>query len=282
VAVEELRTTPYEVPPRGPAPPRFTLLEALRRQLPWAILPVVILVGAAVAAGMARHPVYESEARLNVGGLNLTSQSVEGYTAAVTQLAIAYSRSLEAKGVVLPVSYKLQIAPQEVIDRTSATSVEGSSVIRIFAKGGDPAQTQALADTMASSLVHYAVALNSGKAASKLLLTRYTAASRRFQREKAALSHTRPNTKAGQLAQTRVDIANLQRSVAAFLFQGSQAGQAATQLVQKIAGGSRAKSDRRHVLTNYVVAAAIGGILIGVGLAVSRANAMARRRLGAA
>src|SRR4051812_2504256 len=50
VAVEELRTTPYELPPRGPAPPRFTLLEALRRELPLAVLPLIILVVAAVAA----------------------------------------------------------------------------------------------------------------------------------------------------------------------------------------------------------------------------------------
>jgi capsular polysaccharide biosynthesis protein len=279
VAVEELRTPPYELPPRGPAPPRFTLLEALRRELPLAVLPVIILVVAAVAAAAVRKPVYESESRLNVGGLNLTSQSVEGYTAAVTQLAVAYSRSIEAKGVVLPVSYKLHIPPQEVIDRVSATSVQGSSVIRIFAKGHDAAQTQALADAMAGSLVHYAIALNSGKQASQVLLKRYTAATKKLQHEKAALAHTTPNSKSSQAAQTRVDIASLQRSTLGFLFQQSQAGQVATQLVQKISGGSQAKSDRSHVLVNYVVAAAIGGILIGIGLAVSRANVLARRRL---
>ena len=113
----------------------MTVLEALRRELPIALLPVILLVGIAVAIGLARTPEYRSEARLNVGGLNLTQQSIQGYTAAVQQLAIAYARAIDATRVVNPVARELRIPPTDVVDRVSADPIQNSPVIRVRATG---------------------------------------------------------------------------------------------------------------------------------------------------
>ncbi len=65
------------IPPVFTAPPaRLTVLQALRRNIVLAVIPLIICLGVALALGLTRHPVYTGEARLNVGGLNLTQQSV--------------------------------------------------------------------------------------------------------------------------------------------------------------------------------------------------------------
>jgi capsular polysaccharide biosynthesis protein len=258
----------------------LTVLDSLRRQLPVAILPVLVLALAALAAAYVRSPVYTSESRLNVGGLNLTSQSIEGYTAAVTQLAVAYSRSIHATGVTTPVARRLRQSPDQVIDHVSATAIQNTSVIRVRATAGDAKDAERLADASADSLVTYAIRLNSGKAASGRLLTRFRAASRDYQRQLNVLRRTPATDSRRRALQTRVDTARLERNTAGFLYTQSQAGQAATELVQKLAPAEKATSDRSTVLRDYLAGALIAGILIGIGLAVARANALARRRLG--
>jgi uncharacterized protein involved in exopolysaccharide biosynthesis len=68
---------------------------------------------------------------------------------------------------------------------------------------------------------------------------------------------------------------------AGFLYQQSQAGQATTNIVQKLTPGGRATSDRDAMLKDLIAGALIAGLLIGVGLAVARENALARRRTAA-
>jgi hypothetical protein len=283
VAVENLRRMPVEGPPswqEPPSPPRFTVLDSLRRQLPIALLPVVVLVAVAVAISYARTPTYTSEARLNVGGLNLTQQSIQGYTAAVTQLAVAYARAIHATGVVTPVARRLKLPPDQVVGHLDAVPIQGSSVIRILATGDSPGEAQRLADRAADSLVAYAIDLNSGRSASGRILDRFKRAARDWRKAVSAAGSTPANSSAQRRAQDRIDSAKLERDTAGFLYTQSQAGQAATELVQKLAPAEKATSDRANLLQTLVAAAAIAGILIGIGLAVMRANAVARRRLG--
>jgi uncharacterized protein involved in exopolysaccharide biosynthesis len=270
----ELPRTAGEPPPLG----RLGVLESLRRQWYFALLPVLLFVGAAVAIGMTREPEYESEARLNVGGLNLTRQSIEGYTAAVTQLAVAYARSVDAERIVKRVGRETGLRPPDVSERVSATPIQGSSVIRVFATGPSADEAQRVADATADELVDYAIDLNSGRSTSERLLERFTAASRKLRRARAAQANARPRDR--QRFETRVDIAKLQKDTAGFLYSQSQAGQATTELVQKLAPAAPATSDRADVLKDLVAGGLIAGLLVGVGLAVARANAIARRRLG--
>src|SRR4051794_18464340 len=89
MAVEDPPFVRYPSVPEPPAP-RLGVLEAILRSLPLVILPVLLLVGGAVAYGLNREPTYTSETRLNVGGLSLTVESIPGYTTAVQQLAVSY------------------------------------------------------------------------------------------------------------------------------------------------------------------------------------------------
>jgi hypothetical protein len=269
---------PPRVPPEPPPLGRLTVLDALRRHWVFALLPVLLLTSAAAAVGLQREPEYTSEARLNVGGLNLTRQSIEGYTAAVQQLAVAYARSVDADGVVKPVARELRLPPAEVVDRVSATPIQGSSVIRVMATGDSADAAERVADATAESLVDYAIDLNSGRSTSDRLLSRFKKASRELRRVKVRQFRARPSERP-QL-QTQVDTARLEMNTAGFLYSQSQAGQATTELVQKLAPAATATSDREDVLKDLLAAGLIAGLVIGVGLAVARANALARRRLG--
>jgi capsular polysaccharide biosynthesis protein len=254
--------------------------ESLRRHWLIALLPVVLLVGAAVAYGLQRSPEYTSEARLNVGGLNLTQQSIEGYTHAVAQLAVAYSRSIDATGVTEPVAKDLGVTQDEVVDAVSATPIQGSPVISIHATADDASEAERLADSAADSLVDYAVTLNSGRELSDDLLERFVDASADFRKARLALDRAPARGRRREQLETRVDTAKLRMDTVRFLYGQSQAGQATVHIVQKLAPAAVAKSDRRDKLEDYVAAALIAGLLIGVGLAVARANAVTRRRLG--
>jgi hypothetical protein len=281
VALEDLTVSRREPAPPPAAQHRLPVLDALRRHFLLVLLPIVLLVGAAVAYGLQREPEYTSEARLNVGGLNLTQQSVEGYTVAVQQLAVAYSRAIHATSVVEAASQATGVPPAQVIERVGASPIPGSSVIRIFATGSDAGQTRRLADAASAALVDYAITLNSGRIASRRILDRFREASTRLAVERAKLRRAR-RERTRRTQQTRVDVARLNRDTAAFLYGQSQNGQAFTELVQQLAPAEPAKSDRDDVTKEYAAGAAIAGLLIGIGLAVMRANAVARRRLGAA
>jgi hypothetical protein len=257
-------------------------LTALRRHWPLVVLPVLLLVGAAIAIGLQREPEYESESRLNVGGLSLTQQSIEGYTAAVQALAVSYSRAIHATDVVEPAAAQVGIAPNDVVNRVTATPIQGSPVIRVIATGRDAAETRRLADAAGDALVDYAEELNSGGSQSGQLLRRYRVASRELRAIGTDLRRARRrNSRSVERLEAREDIARLQMQVAAVLYQNSQAGQATIGLVQKLAPATRAEGDRDEYLRQLIAGGAIGGLLIGIGLAVWRGNAVARRRLGA-
>lgn len=275
MAVDDVTLPPLYSPP----PPRLTVTQALQRNALIAAIPVVVLVAIAAAIGLARHPVYTSEARLNVGGLNLTQQSTEGYVTAVQALAQAYARVVDANGVVKPTARKLHIPQLYVLTHATAVPVQGSPVVRVLGKGSSPLKAQVLADTVADSIVKYALNLNAGKSASRALRKRYLAASRDLQDAAAKLNGLKPNDPARRTVQTRIDGDRLEMQSSSYLYQQSQLGQSFTSLVQKLAPAGRATSDRQSVLQDYLVGGLVAGLLIGIGLAVWRANQMIRRRL---
>jgi hypothetical protein len=281
VAVEDIKAPDFP-PPEQASFGRMPILTALRRHWPLVVLPVLLLVGAAVAIGLQRDAEYESESRLNVGGLTLTQQSIEGYTTAVQALAVSYSRAIHAGDVVEPAAAEVGVTPNDVLDRVNATPIQGSPVIRVIATGGDPNETRALADAAGDALVAYAEKLNSGSSQSPRLLRRYRAASRELRAIGADLRRARRrNSSSVERLEAREDIARLEMQVAGTLYQNSQAGQATVGLVQKLAPATRAKSDRDEYLRQLIAGGAVGGLLIGIGLAVWRGNASARRRVGA-
>jgi capsular polysaccharide biosynthesis protein len=259
---------------------RLSVLQAIWRSLPLVILPVLLLAVGALAYGLSRSPTFTSEARLNVGGLNLTTQTLAGYTTAVQQLAVAYSRAIDAAPVISPVARKLHLSPADVASRVSATPVQGSPVIRVRATGKDAGESVRLADATAGSLVNYAVQLNSGSVQSRRFFRDFQTAVRQMEAAGTQAQRLTPRNPRYQAAKTREDIARLRAQTAGALYQRSLDGQATTNLVQKLAPAAPATSDRDSVIQQFLAGALVAGLLIGVGLAMLRANSLAARRLG--
>jgi uncharacterized protein involved in exopolysaccharide biosynthesis len=280
MAVED---PPFVAYPSAPQrrPPRLGILEAILRSLPLVILPVLLLVGGAVAYGLTREPTYTSEARLNVGGLSLTTETIPGYTAAVQQLAVSYSRAKDAPQVIIPVARRLHLRPLDIAKRTSATPIQNSPVIRVRATSKDAREARRLADAIANSLIDYAVNLNKGSAQSRRLFNDFKAAAKQTQAAGARAQQEKPGTKRYKEWKTREDIARLQAQTAGALYQRSVSGEATLNLVQLLAPAAPATSDRDSVLQQFIAGGLIAGLLIGVGLAVLRANRLTSRRLGA-
>ncbi len=269
---------PVRRPARRPMTP-ISLLDALRRNLLLVFLPIVVLVSAALLASLIRTPTYTSEARLNVGGVALTTESIPGYTVAVQFLAISYARAVDATAVVAPVAARLHISPQAVASQVSATPIQNSPVVAIDATSKDPGQAVRLANAMSGALVRYAVHLNSGQSPSRQLLVRYLADSRTLQAANAQVQNAPPHSAVQRSAQTRADVARLQLQTTGTLYQQSQAGQSTQNLVQQLTPASPATSDRSSVLQQYAAGGLLAGLLIGVGLAVERANRVSLRRV---
>jgi capsular polysaccharide biosynthesis protein len=260
---------------------RVGVLEAILRSLPLVILPVLLFVGGAVAYGLKRDPVYTSEARLNVGGLALTTQTIPGYTTAVQQLAVSYSRAIDATQVVRPVARKSGLTPQEVAKRVSATPIQGSPVIRVRATSKDPGQARRIADATATSLINYAVNLNSDTADSRRFYNDFKTATRQMEAAGAKTQGLKPGSAKFKAAKTREDIARLNAQTAGALYQRSIAGESTLNLVQRLAPAAPATSDRNSVLQQFIAGGLIAGLLIGIGIALLRANRLTTRRFGA-
>ena len=276
MAVEPSQAPRFSTAPVNP--PRPTLAQAALRNLPLVLLPLILLVGGAVAYGLTRSPKYTSVAQLNVGGVNLSVQAIPGYTPAVSQLAVTYARSLDATAVIGPVASKTGLSQRTIVSLVSAAPVEGSSVVRISANSPNAAQAERLADATADALVVYAGQLTRTNPDTPRLLKQFVADSKALRDATTALSRAR-TPKARADAQTRADVAKLRQQTDSALYAQSQSGGSATSLVQKIAPAAAATSDRDSVLERFVVAALVGGGLIGVGLALARENAVRRRRL---
>src|SRR5437588_87296 len=233
VAVEEFTLPPlYSAPP-----PRLTVLQALRRNALVAVIPVVVLVLGALAIGLARHPVYTSEARLNVGGLNLTQQSTEGYVTAVQALAQAYARVIDANGVVKPVAKKLHTSQLYVIEHSATVPIQQTPVIRVIGTGDSAKKARLMADAMANQIVKYAININAGKATSDALRKRFLASSRAVQDDTAKLNGLSPNDPKRQSIQTQIDGAKLEMQANTYLYQQSRLGESFTGVVPTKAGG---------------------------------------------
>lgn len=253
-------------------------VDLVRRNAAIVIAPVIVLLVLAAAAGALRKPTYTSEARLNVGGLSLTQETIPGYTTAVQYLAIAYARAIDAGSVISPVARQLHMSPSAIAAQVSATPIQGSPVVAVDATATDSGQAVQLADAMSTSLIQYALTLNSGNAASHQLLARFRAASRAYEAATQTLQSAPPHSAQARSAQTQVNVARLQLQTVGTLYSQSQAGQSNENLVQKLAPAAPATSDRNSVLQRYLAAGLLAGLLIGVGLAIERTNRLQRQR----
>ena len=239
--------------------------DAIRRHWGFVLAPVVLLCVIAVAVAAKRPPNYHAEARLNVGGFNITSQEVPGFVGGAIQLATTYSRAVYAPVVLKQVQKKVHKSRAEVMSELSASPVADSPIIRVDAESKDKAEAMAAANAAGQGIAGYATRLARSNPDSGRLLRAYRHAIR--EQRQARAKHG-PNS-------VQMDLATLRVRTLAGLYGQSVGGQASSNVVQMLAPALSASSDRGSFLQRLIAAAILGGLAIGALLAVLVARAQA-------
>jgi capsular polysaccharide biosynthesis protein len=242
----------------------------------------------ALIAGLVRSPTYTARTELNVGKVDVQTAAVPGLVAAIQSLAAAYSRTIDAQGVVTPVARRLKLAPGDVAARVSASPVPESPLIRVTAQADDPGTAVSLANVTSQSLIDYTTQVNSTNPDSARLLAQFRKATVRLSaarqnRDRVRLRYERAPTTENQAALNEagaeVDAVRLEVTSLGDQYRASVQGLARGQIIQILQPAVGATSDRGSVLQRLLFFGLLGGIAGGLLAATLRANQPRMRAL---
>ena len=262
--------------------PRVGPLQAARRHLWMALLPVLVLVPVVAIVAAARQPTYSAEARLMVGRLNIsTPGAIQGYAQAAQDLASTYPLVIDADGVIGPVARQFHLASATVRSAISATQVPGSSIVRVDATSKSATQAVQLANAASSALVSFLTHINRNDPDVANLLKDLQSAELNYQHAAALAppANHGPTSPAREKAAAAADVARVQVSGAVQAYQTTLMTQAVSSLLQPISDASSATSDRASKLELSLLIALVAGIIIGLAAVTARANLALRRAL---
>ena len=260
---------------------RVPVMQAARRHWPLVAAPVVVLTLLAIVAGMSRHPQYTSEARLNVGRIDVTSQAIPGFVAGTQSLAATYSRAVDAADVLAPVAQQLKVPTSAIAGRVSAAPIPDSSLFRVQAKGPNANEAIELANLVTSSLVTYVGKVNDSSPDGKRLLQEIATASVAYadarQATRAATRNYAENPTAARNAvvirtEAAQYAAKIRLDTVTDAYRTSQQGVSQSQIVQILNPATSAANDKRSVLQKLAFVGLLGGLAVGLALATARAN----------
>jgi capsular polysaccharide biosynthesis protein len=252
-------------------------LNALR-QYPWhAAIPLVVCLVLALVLATLRAPVYTAEAQLGIGRIDVSTYSIPGFVSASRDLAAAYSRALRTTAVTKPLARQVGTSPGDLGSRLSASPIPESPVIVVTAKGSSERDAVELANAAKTALIGYVTRLNRSNPDSARLLGAFERASLRLRNARAARAEARSSTGSARpemLDQLDASIAKAELEVKTLngLYQASQEGQAATDVIQVLSPASSARSDSRAFLQRLLFVGLIAGLVAGVGVALLRAR----------
>jgi hypothetical protein len=252
-------------------------LDAVRRY-PWhAAIPLVACLLVAVVLATVREPVYTARAQLGIGRIDVATYSIPGFVTASHDLAAAYSRALETTAVTRPLARQLGISPAEVDSQLSASPVPESPVIVITANGSSEREAVELANAAKTALTDYVTRLNRSNPDSARLLRAFERASLRLESARQARDAARssmPSAGSETLDELNARVAKAELEVKTLngLYQASQEGQAATDVIQVLSPASSAYSDSRAYLQRLLFVGLVGGLIAGIGVALLRAR----------
>ena len=267
--------------------PRIGPLEAVRRHKIIAILPVIVLVAAAIFYSQERQPVYEAEARQAIGRVDVSQPgALAGFQSATRALASSYSRAIVAPAVVDPVARATRLTQNEVRSRLSATPIPESAIISLTGEGPSEEQAIAVATNGARALEAYVARLNRRNPNANRLLREYRRASRRLSNRRFDLALAKRNAgdeptvednrRFARLRQL-VDDALLSVRVAGENYAISRRSESNVSILQTISLPQTASSDRSSNRQIVLFGALVAGLLLGIALAALRANRQVRR-----
>jgi hypothetical protein len=269
--------------------PRVGAFEAILRHWPLAILPVIVMVAAGIALGLARDPVYTAETRMTVGGIDVSQPgALSGLAIAGETLAQTFSRAIDAEAVVAPAGRAVGRSPDDVRRRVSANPVPESAVFRIQATGTSAREAERLANAAATSLEAYVASLSKPGARSEQVFTEFRRASVEYQAALAAkdLAERRLGPDPSDAARANVTRLRGEADAALLRVEGlrenylkSLNARNAAPGVQQLTRAVGATSDQGSKLQLTLFAGLLAGLIAGVALATLRANRLVRRRL---
>jgi capsular polysaccharide biosynthesis protein len=275
-------------PPPYPVVPGVGVVDAVRRQWPVVLAPIVVLLIAAALIGSAQKPTYTAQARLNIGRLDVATQSIPGFAVGVQSLAIAYSRVVTSDGVVIPVAQKLGLTPGQVRSNVQGSPVALAPLIIVEAKAKTARGAVELVNAVSAELVTYLAKVNLENPDADRLLNEYkdqaqivdSSSAHRRRLQQVFNDNPTPHNR-DQLATATATLLQRQLRMEALRtsYLQSQAGANSASLVQLINPAKHARSDKRTHLEALLLGAFIAGLLIGVSLAVYRSNQALHRAL---
>jgi capsular polysaccharide biosynthesis protein len=264
--------------PSGGAPKRPHVagpLEAFLRHPFTTLLPLLLLVAGAVFLGVQRDPEYTAQARIAVGTTDVSPVLLEEVVAGNQSLAASYARAIATSPVITAAAREIGIAPTDAADRLDATPVPGSTLIQVEATGLSEAAAVALANAGASELIDYVKRLNRTNETAELFRNyrRAQAAARRAERRTQELLHSeRRDSPVTTRARIKQDIAALKASDLANRYRAASQSASNASRLTLIAPAATADSDARDVFEQLLLVGAVGGLVLGIALALLRAN----------
>lgn len=273
---------------RTPEPARSPLAlgAAVRRFWPIVVLPALLLGSLALLVSANRSPTYTAEARLIVGGLDVSTRSVPGFAEASESLAQTYSRSVTADSVVRPVARRLGISPAQARRRLSGTGLPDSAVLRVQATGPNARSATRLANSGARSLIAYVDNLRPETDQADTLLRDYQRAALSLSRAQTQLELIRPLVVAGggaavrrRFDETTVDVqtGRLRIKTLGDLYSLRRQTSQETDLLSVLNLASGASDDGSSYAQRFLFIGVVAGLAIGLALA-SALEARRQRR----
>lgn len=281
------QTMPPQPPSYGEPLRGVGALEALRRHPIIALLPLVLLIGGAVAYSLLRVPLYTAESRQAVGRIDVNQPgALAGFASATEALASTYARGIDSTSVVRAVARRSGLSVLEVRGQISATPVPESPVFRVFGQGDSAREAVDLANSAATALRAYLAEINAENPNATRLFREFERASLDAARRRNELGEARnqagPNPRGEQAraiaeARSSLDSALLAVEVARTSYAATQASQANVEMVQTLAPARTATSDFSEQLQIALFAAIAAGALLGIAGAMLRSNRDVRR-----
>src|SRR4051812_9371307 len=235
-------------------------------------LPIVVLVAVALALGLSRDPVYTSHARLTVGRVNVPAYSLQNAIQGNATLAVSFARAIDAPAVVAPAARRVKVDTATARGRLDATPLPGSTLIRVDADGPSRHDAIALANAASASLRKYVVRLNRTSGTNEVLRS-YRAAQTKLQRA-ARRARTFGDSERPAALRARVALRTAQLRAASIevQYRSVLADQAPRNPIQVLTPATSATSDRNDRLQQMLILAGVGGLVLGLALALLASN----------
>jgi capsular polysaccharide biosynthesis protein len=262
------------------APAASGLLTAVRRHWITALIPVVLLVAAAVQVGLERTPQFTATANVAVGSVFVDSPvGIASALQGTESLASVYSRLIDANAVTEGTSRRLARDSLPESGTVSATPIAESPIVKITARAASARQAIALANAASSALVAHINRERSADDDANAIASLYSRAALRFRgradlRNRLTARYKRNPTTANRLARDRAaaaaDTALLLRDGLLARYQTAVQGVTVTPPLRVLTSATEATSDRYTTLQILVFVGLLGGLAAGAALALLR------------